>query len=44
MFSPLGDGENEPQKSQEIVPLYTGSIHFFSFPVSETYCYQVLLA
>jgi hypothetical protein len=29
---------------KEIVPHYTGSIQFCSFPISETYCYQVLLA
>jgi hypothetical protein len=29
---------------KEIVPHYTGSILFCSFPLSETYCYQVLLA
>jgi hypothetical protein len=29
---------------QEILPHYTGSIHFFSFPISEGYYYQVLLA
>jgi hypothetical protein len=28
----------------EIVPHYTGSTEFSSFPVSETYCYQVLVA
>jgi hypothetical protein len=30
--------------SNEIVPHYTGSIQFCSFPISESYCYQVLLA
>jgi hypothetical protein len=29
---------------KEIVPYYTGSIQFCSFPLSGTYCYQVLLA
>jgi hypothetical protein len=29
---------------KEIVPHYTGSIQFFSFPISESYCYQLLLA
>jgi hypothetical protein len=29
---------------KDSVPPYTGSIHFCSFPISETYCYQVLLA
>jgi hypothetical protein len=47
MFSPLCDGEHEPKKtrtSTEILPHYTGSIQFCSFPILETYCYQVLLA
>jgi hypothetical protein len=47
MFSPLRDGENEPKKnrtSKEILPHYSGSIHFCSFPILETYCYQVLVA
>jgi hypothetical protein len=47
MFSPLCDRGNEPQKNRilkEIVPHYTGSIQFCSFPIAETYCYQVLLA
>jgi hypothetical protein len=30
--------------SKVILPHYTGSIQFFSFPISESYCYQVLLA
>jgi hypothetical protein len=30
--------------SKEILPHYTGSIHFCSFPLSESYCFQVLLA
>jgi hypothetical protein len=47
MFSPLRDRGNEPQKNRtlkEIVSHYTGSIQFCSLPISETYCYQVLLA
>jgi hypothetical protein len=27
-----------------MVPNYTGSIQFCSFPLSESYCYQVLMA
>jgi hypothetical protein len=27
-----------------MVPHYTGSIQFFSFPLSESYCYQVMMA
>jgi hypothetical protein len=30
--------------SKEILPHYTGSIQFCAFPISDTYCYQVLLA
>jgi hypothetical protein len=30
--------------SKETLPHYTGSIQFCSFPILETYCYQVLLA
>jgi hypothetical protein len=32
------------RKSKEILPHYTGSIQFCSFPISESYCYQVILA
>jgi hypothetical protein len=47
MFSPLCDGEMNRKKtrtSKEILPHYTGFIQFCSFPILETYCYQVLLA
>jgi hypothetical protein len=30
--------------SKEMCPHYTGSIHFCSFTILDTYCYQVLLA
>jgi hypothetical protein len=30
--------------SKEILPHYTDSLQCFSFPISERYCYQVLLA
>jgi hypothetical protein len=33
-----------PAKSKEMLPHYTGSINFFSFHISESYWYQVLLA
>jgi hypothetical protein len=40
-------GEMNRKKTRtlkESVTHYTGSIHFCSFPILETYCYQVLLA